>query len=92
MPEMHLRQPAFTYSASGPFTKNTKKYKNLIKVVDLRYIYLNEVDKACFQHDMVYGDFKDLNRRTTADKVCHYTVFNIAKIQNMMDINVDLLQ
>ena len=30
MPEMHLRQPAFTYSAGGPFTKS-KEYNNLRK-------------------------------------------------------------
>ena len=42
-------------------------------------IYLNELDKACFQHDMAYGDFKDLTRRTASDKVLHDKTFNIAK-------------
>ena len=63
MPELHLRQPGFTYSACGPFTKN----KERIQTGDLRYIYKNELDKACFQHDMAYGDFKDLTKRTVAD-------------------------
>ena len=36
---------------------------------DTSYIYNNDLDKACFQHDMAYGDFKDLERRTQADKV-----------------------
>ena len=45
----------------------------------LRYIYQNKLDKACFQHYMVYGDFKDLNRRTAADKVLRDKAFNIAK-------------
>ena len=43
------------------------------------YIYENELDKACFQHDMVYGDFKDIARRTTSDKVLRDKAFNIAK-------------
>ena len=77
MPEIHLRQPRFTYSVSGPFTEN-KEFKNL-KKRDTIYIYKNELDKACFQHDMAYGDFKDLKRRTASDKVLRDRAFNIAK-------------
>ena len=51
----------------------------------------NELDKACFQHDMAYGDFKDLERRTAFHKVLRDKVLNIAKILNMMDIKEDLL-
>ena len=43
------------------------------------YIYKNELDKDCFQHDMAYGDFKDLARRITSDKILRDKVFNIAK-------------
>ena len=53
-----------------------KKFK---ETGDSRYIYKNELDKACFQHDMVYGDYKYLNRKTTADEVLHDKAFNIAK-------------
>ena len=60
MPEMLLKQPGFTYSACGPFTKNKKRIQKFKETVDLRYIYKNELDKACFQHDVAYGDFKDL--------------------------------
>ena len=60
MPEMHLRQPGFTYSACGPFTTNTKRMQKFQETGDSRYIYKNELDKVCFQHDMAYGDFKDL--------------------------------
>ena len=75
MPEMHLRQPQFTYSACGPFTKNKERIQKLKETGDTKYIYRNELDKACFQHDMAYGDFKDLARRTALrDKAC-----NIAK-------------
>ena len=48
---------------------------------DSRYICRNELDKACFQHDMVYGDFKDLIRRTGSDKVLRDKAFHIAKDQ-----------
>ena len=68
MPEMHLRQPGFTYTACEPFIKNKEQIKNLKETGDSRYVYQNKLDKACFQHDMGYGRFKDLNRRSFADK------------------------
>ena len=46
---------------------------------DSTYIYQNELDKACFQHDIAYGDFKDLKRRTAFDKILRDKAFNIAK-------------
>ena len=55
-----------------------KEYK-VKQTRDSRYIYKNELDKAYFQHDMVYGDFKDLAKRTAADKVLRDKAFNIAK-------------
>ena len=79
MPEMHLRQPGLTYSACGSVTKNKERIKNIKETGDYRHIYRKELDKAYFQHDMAYGDFKDLNRRTFADKVLCDKAFNIAK-------------
>ena len=79
MPEMNLKQPGFAYSACGLFTKNKGRMKKFKETGDSRYIYQNELDKACFQHDMAYGNFKDLNRRTTANKVLCDKAFNIAK-------------
>ena len=79
MPEMHLRQPQFTYRTCGPFTKNKERIHKLKKKTgDSRYIYRNELEKACFQHDMADGDFKDLAKRTAADKVLRDKAFNIA--------------
>ena len=78
MPEMHLKQPGFTYSAYGPFTKNKERIQKFKETEDTSYIYKKELDKACFQHCMAYGDFKDLKRRT-ADKVLTDKTFNIAK-------------
>ena len=79
MPEMHLRQPGFTYSACGPFTKNKKRIQKFKGTGDTDYIYKNELDKAGFQHDMAYRDFKDLSRKTASDKVLRDKVFNIVK-------------
>ena len=79
MPEMHLRQPGFTYSACGPFTKNKERIQKFKQTGDSRYIHKNELDKACFQYDMAYGDFTDLAKRTAADKVLRDKALNIAK-------------
>ena len=79
MQEMHLKQPRFTYSACVPFTKNKERIQNFKETGDTSYIYKNELDKACFQHDMAYGDFKDLARRTASDKILRDEAFNIAK-------------
>ena len=78
MPEMHLRQPGFTYSASGPFTKNKQRIQKFMQTGDTNYIYKNELNKACFQHDMAYGKYKDLEKRTQPDKVLRDKAFAIA--------------
>ena len=81
MPEMHLKQPGFTYSACGPFFKNKERIQKFKEARDTSYIYKNELDKACFQHDMAFGDFKDLTKRTIADKVLRNKAFKIASDQ-----------
>ena len=55
MPEMHVRQSGFSYSAWGSFTKNKERIQKYKEKGDSRYIYGNELEKACFQH-MAYGD------------------------------------
>ena len=83
LPEMYLKQPGFTYSACGSFTKNKEKRRKIKKqkqkIGDSRNIYRNELDKACFQHDMTYGYFKDLAKRAASDEVLRDKAFNIAK-------------
>ena len=78
MPEMHLRQPRFVYSACGPFTRHKERIKEFKHTGDTRYIYRNELDKACFQHDFAYADHKDLINRTEADKVLRDKAYDIA--------------
>ena len=57
MPETPLKQPGFTYSASGSFTKNKERIKKFKETGNTSYIYKNELDKAYFQHDMAYWRF-----------------------------------
>ena len=86
MPDMYLKQPRFTYSACGTFTKNKERIQKLKETGDTNYIYRNELDKACFKHDVTFRDFKDLARRTACDKSLRDKAFNIAKDLNMMVI------
>ena len=79
MSEINLRQPGFTNSACGPFTKNKERIQKFKETADSRYIYQNELDKACFQHDMAYEDFKDFTRRIASDKILRDKAFNIAR-------------
>ena len=82
MPKMHLKQPEFTYSACGPFTKNKERIQKFIQTGNTDFIYKNELDKACLQHDMAYGKSKDLKKRTQSDKVLRDKAFKIASDPN----------
>ena len=69
MPEMHLKQPGFPYSACGAFTKNKERIEKFMLTGNTNVIYENELDKVCFQHDIPYGKSKDLLKRAQLDKV-----------------------
>ena len=60
MPEMHLKQPGFSYSVCGPFTKYKERIEKFKQTGNTDYIYRNECDKACSQHHVAYGKTKDL--------------------------------
>ena len=79
MPEMHLKQPRFMYSACWPFRKNKERIQKFKETGDSRYIYQKELDKACFQYGMAYRDFKHLTKRTASDKILGNKAFNFAK-------------
>ena len=94
MPEMNLRQAGFTYITWGPFTKKKGRTQKPKETGDSKYIYQNEIDEACFQHDMAYKDFKvkgflELELPNKYYMIKHFILLNI---QNIMDINADLLQ
>ena len=78
MPEIHLKQPGFIYSVCCPFTKNKERIKKFMQTGNTDFIYKNELDKACFQHDMAYVKSKDLEKRTQSDKALRDKAFNIA--------------
>ena len=78
MPEIHLKQPGFTYSACGPFTKNKERIEKIMLTGNTDFIYKNELDKACFQDDIAYGKSKDLAKRIQSDKVLRDKAFKIA--------------
>ena len=77
MSESNLRQSGL-YSICGLFTKNKTRISEFKATGESRYIYINELDKVCFQHDIAYRDFKELPRRATSDNVLHDKAFEIA--------------
>ena len=79
MSEMYIRQSGFTYSACGSCTKNKERIQKFKETWDTQRIYHNKLEKACFQHGMINGDFKGLPRRTTSDKILRDKAFNIAQ-------------
>ena len=75
LPEMHLKQPGFTYSGCFPFTKKKNEF---MQTRNTDYIYKNDLDKSCFQYDMTYDKFKGLAKRTQSDKILRDKAFEIA--------------
>ena len=65
MPEIHLKQPGFTYNACGPFTKNKERIEKFMQTGYTNLIYKNELDKACFQHDMTLWKIKRFSKKNT---------------------------
>ena len=79
MPELHLVDPIVKkYSACCPLTKHKKRLQDFMQDGKLNHIYKNELDKACFQHDMAYNKFKDLEKRTQSDIILKNKACKIA--------------
>ena len=78
MPELHLKQAVFMYSACGLFTKNKKLIETFMQTGNTNFIYKHELDKVCFQHDIAYRKSKDLAKRTQSDKVLSDKTFKSA--------------
>ena len=76
---MHkMQQPGFTYNVCGPFTKNKERIQKFMQTENTNYIYKNDLGIACFQHDIAYGRYKDLTKRTGSDKFLKDKAFKIA--------------
>ena len=80
MPEMHLRQPQFVYSACGPFTRHKEIIKEFKRTGDTRLLYINELDKACFKNDAAYAKYKDVENRLISDRKLRNSAYDIARI------------
>ena len=78
MPEMHLRQPQFVYSACGPFTRHKERIKEFKCTGDTRLLYRNELDKACFKRDAAYAKYKDVENRLISDQKLRNSAYDIA--------------
>ena len=78
MPEMHLKQPGFTFSAFGPSTESKERIGKFMQTGNTDYTYKNYLVKTCFQHDMAYYKYKDFNKRTQSDKVLRDKDFETA--------------
>ena len=79
MPELHLKQPRFTYSACGLFTKHRERIQKFRETGNLKHLYRNELDRACFAHDVAYSESKDLAIRTISDKILKNRTYEIAR-------------
>ena len=79
MPELHLKQPGFTYSTCGRFTKHRKRIQKFRETGNLKHVYRNELDKPCFTHDAVYSDSKDSAKIIISDKILKYRAYEIAR-------------
>ena len=76
MPELDLKQLGFTYNACGPFTRNKERIEKFMETGNTYFAYRNELDKACFPHDMAYGKSKDLTKRTQSEKGLKESIYN----------------
>ena len=78
MPEMHLKQPQFVYSACGPFTRHKERIREFKHTCDTHLLYRNELDKACFKHDAAYAKYKDVENRLISDQKLRNSAYDIA--------------
>ena len=80
MPELHLWQPGFTYNTCGPFTKHLERIQKFRETDNLRHIYKNKLDNACFAHNPTYSHNKDLVKRTISDQILEERAYKSAII------------
>ena len=78
-PEVHLKQPGFTYSACGPFAKHHERIQKFRETGNLKHLYRNVLDVVYFALDKVYSDSKDLAKRIISDKTLKDRANEIAR-------------
>ena len=77
--KLHLKEPGFTYSACGPFTKRCERIQKFREIGNLKHLYRNELDQVCFAHDVAYSERKHLPKRTILDNILEDTTDKIAR-------------
>ena len=82
LPELHLKEPIFTYGTCGPFTKHHERIQKLRETGNLKHFYRNELDKACFAHNATYCESKDLTKGTIVDKILKGKAYEITRNHN----------
>ena len=80
--ELPMKQPGFTYSPRGLFTKHHERIQKFRETGNLKRLYRDELDKACFAHDAAYSDSKDLAKRTILGKILKDRAWEFARIRN----------
>ena len=78
-PELHLKQPAFTQSDYLLFTIHLKRIKKFGETDNLKHLYRNKLDKACFTQNATYSHNNDLVKRTLSDKILKDRAYEIAR-------------
>ena len=87
MRELHLKQPGFTYNVCRQsFTKHRERIQKFTETGNLKHLYKNKLDKACFAHDAAYSNSKDLAKGTILKKILNARAYEISKILKVMDI------
>ena len=82
MPGLNLKQPGFIYSVCEPFNKHRERIQKFREISNLKHLYRNEPDKACFAHDAAYCDSKDSAKRTISEKILKYRGYEISRNHN----------
>ena len=82
MLKLHLKQSGFTYRVCGAFTIHCEKIQKSGETVNVKHLYRNGLDEACFAHDAAYSESKDLAKRTDLDKILKDRAFEIARNHN----------
>ena len=79
IPELLLKQPEFSYNACRPFKKHRERIQKFRETDNLKHLYRNELEKACFAHDVTYCNSKDLAKRTISEKIFKNRAYEIAR-------------
>ena len=82
MLKLHLKQSGFTYRVCGAFTIHCEKIQKSGETVNVKHLYRNGLDKACFAHDAAYSDNKDFAKTAISNKILKERAHETARNRN----------